>query len=219
MAAGANKTAAKINAAVQHQAPQTSESDEQRAEVLELVNSPTYRELGPAQLVPHLADQGLYIASEATIYRILRENKMNNHRGRAKPAHNHKPKQHVASAPNQVWSWDISYLMTQIKGVYFYLYMIIDVFSHKVVGWEVHDKECQILSALLLQKTMHATATTPGLVLHSDNGGAMKGATMLAKMQQLGVVASFTRCQRRQPLQRGAVQDPQISGVVPRQRL
>jgi putative transposase len=123
-----------------------------------------------------------YIFSEETIYRILKEHKMNN-----------KPKQHVADAPDQVWRWDITYLKTPIKGIFYYLYMIIDVFSRKAVGWEVHDKECQILSAQLLQQAVYNTGSRPGLVLHSDNGGAMQGATMLAQMQALSVVPSFSR--------------------------
>src|SRR5690606_21795667 len=154
-----------------------------------VVNAPDFRDLSPNQIVPALADQGEYIASESTMYRILREERQVNHRERHKPPV-HKPKEHVATAPNQVWSWDITYLRSTVRGQFFFLYLIVDVFSRKIVGWDVQDRESQDLAAALIA----ATAASEGvdqdqLVLHSDNGGPMKGATMLATLQSLGIVA------------------------------
>jgi transposase len=88
--------------------PANKLTDEERRQVLELVNSPEFVDLAPAQIVPKLADMGIYIASESTIYRILREEKLNAHRGRARPPTRHRPEEHGADGPNQVWCWDIS---------------------------------------------------------------------------------------------------------------
>lgn len=115
------------------------------------------------------------------------------HRGRAKaPVPRPKPEL-FASGPNQVWTWDISYLRTPIRGAFFYLYMVVDIFSRRIVGWEVHDEESSSLSAPLIQRASLATGSPEGLKLHSDNGGPMKASTMLAMLQLLGMSASFSR--------------------------
>ena len=143
-----------------------------------------------------MADRGLYIASESSFYRLLREVGQLQHRGRAaSPATRHRPKAYIADAPNQVWSWDITYLASQLKGVFFYLYLFMDIYSRKIVGWEVYETESSEQAANVLRKTKLAESMHPSdnIVLHSDNGGPMKGATMLATMQKLGVVPSFSR--------------------------
>jgi transposase InsO family protein len=100
----------------------------------------------------------------------------------------------VATAPNQVWSWDITYLRSPVRGAFYYLYLVEDVWSRKVVGWAVHDREAHELAAQLIARTCREESIDAGsLVLHSDNGGPMKGATMLATLQRLGVVPSFSR--------------------------
>lgn len=144
--------------------------------------------------MPQIADGGHYLASESTIYRLLRREGQLAHRGRARPAARHRPKELVATAPNQVWSWDISYLPSLIRGKFFYLYMIVDVFSRKIVGRAVHDAESDLHAAVLMAATCAAQGVRRDqLVVHSDNGGPMKGATMLATLQQLGVAPSFSR--------------------------
>ena len=166
----------------------------ERQRVLETANSVEFRDLSPRQIVPRLADAGLYIASESTFYRVLREEGQLAHRSPARPAQAHKPKEHVARGPNEVWSWDITYLRSAVRGAYFYLYMVIDVYSRKIVGWEVHIEESAQLAAELVQSAIHSEgADAKRLVLHSDNGGPMKGSTMLATLQRLGVIASFSR--------------------------
>jgi putative transposase len=166
----------------------------ERAKVLEVVNSPEYRDLPPKQVVPRLADEGRYIGSESTIYRILRAEGQNAHRGRAKPRTVRKVDEHVATAPNQVWSWDITYLLSSLRGRFFYLYLVEDVWSRRIVGFEVHEEESMVASAALVRATCTAENVDPnGLVLHSDNGGPMKGSTMLATLQHLGIVPSFSR--------------------------
>lgn len=166
----------------------------ERAKVLAIVNSPEYRDLPPKQVVPRLADDGRYIGSESTIYRILRAEGQAAHRGRAKPRTVRTVDEHVATAANQVWSWDITYLLSSVRGRFFFLYLVQDVWSRRIVGFEVHEEESMETSAALVRSTCAAEGVDPdGLVLHSDNGGPMKGSTMLATLRQLGIVASFSR--------------------------
>ena len=169
-------------------------SPAERAHVLEVVNSPEYRDLPPKQVVPRLADDGRYIGSESTIYRILRAEGQDAHRGRAKPRTARSVDAHVATAANQVWSWDITYLLSSLRGRFFYLYLVEDVWSRRIVGFEVHAEECMVASSAFMRATCAAEKVDPkGLVLHSDNGGPMKGSTMLATLQHLGIVPSFSR--------------------------
>ena len=166
----------------------------ERQQVLSVANSPKYRELSPKQIVPRLADEGLYVASESSFYRILRQEKQLAHRERCRPATHRRPREKVATGPCQVWSWDITYLRSTVTGQFFYLYMILDVWSRKIMAATVFSKECSQNSALLFVEAFHRHGVDPkGLVLHSDNGGPMKGSTMLATLQRLGVVPSFSR--------------------------
>lgn len=150
--------------------------------------------MSPKQIVPTLADENTYIASESSMYRVLRAEGQMTHRGRAKPPRHHRPKELVATGPNQVWSWDISWLPSLVRGRFFFLYMIIDVFSRKIVAHAVHDREDDVLAAALVAAACAAEGVArEQLVIHSDNGKPMKGATMLATLQQLGVMPSFSR--------------------------
>ena len=167
---------------------------EERRRIVEVVNSPEFRGLSPAQIVPLLADRGIYWASESTIYRILREENMLKHRQAAKPATGKRPRELSADGPNQVWSWDITYLPTTIRGQFLYLYLFMDVWSRRIMSAVVFGEESMDHAAQLFQKTCLVNGVAPrGLVLHSDNGGPMKGSTMLATLQRLGVVPSFSR--------------------------
>lgn len=171
-------------------------SEREEQEVLKIANSTEYRELSPKQIVPRLADQGQYVASESSFYRILRKQGQMSHREPSRPASRNKPEAFVATGPNQVYTWDITYLRSSLKGVFFYLYMIVDIWSRKIVGWEVHEQESMEYASLLMQCSCEALGVDPeGLILHSDNGGPMKGSTMLATLQRLGIVASFSRPQ------------------------
>ena len=162
--------------------------------VLETANSPEYRDLSPAQIVPRLADEGTYVASESTFYRLLRAAKQLAHRLRSKPATSKKPREQVATGPNQVWCWDITYLPGPVRGTFFFLYLFMDVWSRKIVGAQVYAEEnAERASQLFVQTCIRHGVEPEGLVLHSDNGGPMKGSTMLATLQWLGVVPSFSR--------------------------
>lgn len=171
-------------------------NEREREQIIEVCNSQEFRSQAPKQIVPILADRGVYLASESSFYRILHDADQLHHRGRAaSPATTEKPRAYVAYGPNQVWSWDITYLASNIKGAFFYLYLFMDIYSRKIIGWEVHENESSEQAAEVLRKTRmtEAISSRHAVVLHSDNGSPMKGATMLATMQKLGVVPSFSR--------------------------
>lgn len=181
------------------QGPKTSPSNKlsegERARILEAVNSPEFRDLSPKQIVPTLADREQYLASESTIYRILREEQQLSHRESYRaPTRRHKPQEHVATRPNQVWSWDITYLKSPLRGSFWYLYMVEDVWSRKVVGYEIHTEESSQHAAALLAAACRREGVSQGsLVIHMDNGSPMKGATLLATLERLGVAPSYSR--------------------------
>jgi putative transposase len=177
-----------------HHRPANMLTSAERETLLTVVNAPAYRDLSPHQIVPRLADAGQYLASESTIYRVLRAERLLQHRGRAKPPVRRPPRAHVATGPDRLWSWDITYLKTPVRGVFLYLYLMLDVWSRKIVGWAIHPEETAAHAAALFVATCRATQLDPaGIVLHADNGGPMKGATMLATLERLGVLASFSR--------------------------
>jgi putative transposase len=165
----------------------------ERAKVVEVATSPEFRDCSPKQIVPVLADRGIYIASESTFYRVLHAEQLQHHRTRARPPAQ-RPREHVANGPWQVASWDITYLRSHVCGEFFYLYLVEDVWSRKILGWEVHTSETAEHAAALIERVRRdAGRELTGWVLHSDNGSPMKGATMLATLQRLGVVPSFSR--------------------------
>lgn len=175
--------------------PKNKLSDAERGRVLEVVNLPEHRDLCVNQIVPRLADQGVYLASESTIYRILREVKQLRHRESSRPRQHHRPRELTATRPNQVWSWDITYLRSPVLGAFFYLYVAVDVWSRKIVAAEVHTAESSDNAARLFHDAVAKEGVDygDGLALHSDNGGPMKGATLLATLQRLGIATSFSR--------------------------
>jgi transposase InsO family protein len=169
-------------------------SPEERKRVVEVATSTEFRDLSPRQIVPLLADRNEYLASESTFYRVLRSEGLLTHRRTSRPCKpRHRP-QHVASAPNQLWSWDITYLRSAVRGRFFFLYLIVDVWSRKIVGWSVHEDELAEHSSTMIENAMHAEGVARGsLTLHADNGGPMKASTMLVTLQRLGIVPSFSR--------------------------
>lgn len=174
--------------------PANKLTEAERRQIIAVVTSPEFRDQSPKQIVPRLADRGQYLASEATFYRVLYAADMQHHRGRARPAVS-RPREHVATGPWQVGSWDITYLVSLVRGQFFYLYLVEDVWSRKILGWEVHEAEASELAAALIDRIRRENGDVDltGWVLHADNGGPMKGATMLATLQRLGVVPSFSR--------------------------
>jgi transposase InsO family protein len=168
-------------------------SQAERDAALALVNEPRFASSSPHQIVAILADEGRYLASESTLYRLLRAADQLTPRGRKAPPRP-RPQPWEATGPNQVWSWDITYLATTVRGAFFYLYLILDIYSRKIVGWEVYPEESAEHAAEIFKRAhLREAAGTADLVLHADNGSPMKGATMLATLQRLGVVPSFSR--------------------------
>ncbi len=164
--------------------------------ILKIVNQPEFSDKPPSQIISILADRGIYIPSESTFYRVLKEANQLRRRGRSREPVKREISTHVAKAPNHVYTWDITYLNGPIKGKHYYLYMISDIFSRKIVAWEVWDVESAENASVLIERAILsenlATREHP-LVLHSDNGSPMKGATMLETLYKLGITPSRSR--------------------------
>jgi len=173
--------------------PANKITPEERKEIISVCCSNRFMDLNPNEIVPMLAEEGRYIASESTFYRILREEKLNQHRSESSPRKNvSKPDELKATGPDQVLSWDITYLLSEIKGKYYYLYLFEDVWSRAIKGWDIHENESAENASILMRKIC-AESNISSVRLHSDNGSPMKGATMLSTLQSLGVVPSFSR--------------------------
>jgi len=164
------------------------------ARLIAVANSVEFGHLSPAQIVPRLADQGQYLASESTFHRVLKMENQLRHHGAERPAQpRSKPRALSATAPDELFSGDITYLATPVNGIYFYLYLFMDIFSRKVVGWQVYETESSQQAAEVMRDICRREKITPNqVVLHSDNGSPMKGATMLAILQALGAAPSFS---------------------------
>lgn len=167
----------------------------EQKEIIATANTAEFRDLSPNKIVPLLADKGVYIASESSFYRVLKAAKQLAHRQRSKPPERYtKPAPLTATRPNAVWSWDITYLRTEVQGIYYYLYMHVDLYSRRIMGAKVHETESSDHAAALARSLIWDYAIAPGtLYLHSDNGSPMKGSTMLVTLQNLGVMPSFSR--------------------------
>lgn len=177
-----------------NRSPANRLTPEEREEVIKIANRPEYCDLPPSQIVPILADRGRYVASESSFYRILKAERMLAHRSKSSPMQKRDFLELTATAPNQVWSWDITYLRSTIRGKFYYLYLPMDLFSRFIVHWEIHEVESSELSAQMIERACQKQGVERGQIyLHSDNGGPMKGATMLATLQRLGIMPSFSR--------------------------
>lgn len=167
---------------------------DERQEIIDVATHPDFCDLSPRQIVCQLADQGRYIASESTFYRVLRDHRMVRHRQPSRPATPRPKPQRVARRPGQVWVWDITYLATPVRGRFAYLYWVMDLFSRKIVGWHISDRESMDESSRLIEQTILAERLeAQGLCIHADNGAAMRGSTLLATLERLGVESSFSR--------------------------
>ncbi len=161
--------------------------------ILEILTSPEFRDLSPQQIVPKLADRGIHLASVSTFYRLLGRAEMQRHREPTQ-APRPRPKGLVATGPNQVWSWDITYLHSPVRGSFFYLYMVMDVWSRKIVAWEIHESESGADAARMIEAACRSEGVKGNeLTLHSDNGSPMRSATLAAKLASLNVQPSFSR--------------------------
>lgn len=173
--------------------PPNKLTEKEIKEIESICCSSRFKDLTPNEIVPILAEEGVYIASERTYYRVLKYKSLLAHRSASSPSKKrNKPEELKATGPDQVWSWDITYLLSDIKGKYYYLYMFEDIWSRAIVGWEIYEKESSEYASELMSR-IYREKNISGVTLHSDNGSPMKGATMLATLQRLGVVPSFSR--------------------------
>ena len=176
--------------------PSHALSEAEQARIIEIANEPRFADTPPGRIVPALADEGIYIASESSFHRVLRAHGQMNRRGRAQPPRTSRPPTtHIATRPGEVWCWDVTFLPAQIQGGWFYFYLILDLYSRKIVGFEVHDTDSAEHAAHLARRTalaegVHATSTRP--VLHGDNGATLKATTVLAMLHWLGIEPSYS---------------------------
>jgi putative transposase len=177
--------------------PSHALSEMERARIIEVANEPRFAETPPSRIVPTLADEGIYVASESSFHRVLRAHGQMNRRGRAQPPRaSRPPTTHIATGPAEVWCWDVTFLPAQIQGRWFYFYLILDLYSRKIVGFEVHDTDSAEHAAHLARRTalaegVHAMPVRP--VLHGDNGATLKATTVLAMLHWLGIEPSYSR--------------------------
>ncbi|WP_428837339.1 IS3 family transposase [Yersinia rohdei] len=170
-------------------------SQEEETLIRDICHEPEYASLPPSQIVPRLADKGVYLASESSFYRVLRRSGEVHRRGRqARQQRVSVPTTFIASGPCQVWSWDITWLPSVVRGRWFYLYLILDLYSRKITGYEVHETESGEQAAALMQRSViREGCWRQPLVLHADNGAAMKSQTLQMKLHELNITPSHSR--------------------------
>lgn len=174
--------------------PENKLTYEEEQEIIKTINLPEYCNLPPSQIVPKLADEGKYIASESSFYRVMKKYNQQKHRGSTKAPVKRKVTTHSATKINQVWTWDITWLKTNVKGLYYKLYLMMDIWDRSIVGHEVWEEENSENASILIEKAVIANKVLrKPLVLHSDNGSPMKGSTFLATLERLGITKSFSR--------------------------
>ena len=168
-------------------------SETEKDAVVAAFNRPEVADLPVKVACATLMDQGHYTASPSTCARVLAERKMDRRKEPRKAAKAKRPEL-LATGPGQVWCWDITWLDAPLKGTYFYLYMAIDMFSRKVVAWEVYAKEDGALARALFAEAMEAEGIRPGtLLVHADNGRPMRSLKLRALFDVLQVTASYGR--------------------------
>jgi len=167
-------------------------TDYEKQKILDICNQKEYQGESPNTIVPQLAEKGIYIASESMFYKVLKENNQLKYRGESKPATVRQIPILTATGPNQVWSWDITYIKTKVRGLFFYLYLFMDIWSREITGWTINENESGNVAADTLDRICNEHNISE-VWLHSDNGSPMKCATMLSRMEALGVLASFSR--------------------------
>jgi len=167
--------------------------DVERQRILETLHEPEFADQPPTEVYATLLGRGIYLGSIRTMYRVLAEAGEAKERRNQRPAHVHVKPTLTATAPNQVWTWDITKLATMERGVFLMAYVIIDLFSRFVVGWMLAKKECKHLAAQLFAETIARHGVEPGLQVHADRGSAMKSDTLAQLLESLGASRSFSR--------------------------
>jgi putative transposase len=174
--------------------PPRALDDAERARVLETLNSERFVDQPPAQVHATLLDEGTYLCSARTMHRILQANEQVRERRDQLRHPKHAKPELVATAPNQVWSWDITKLLGPVKWSYFYLYVILDIYSRYVVGWLLANRESATLAKRLIEETCKKEGIEPGcLTLHADRGASMKSKTLAQLLADLAVTKTHSR--------------------------
>jgi putative transposase len=166
----------------------------ERQQVLEILHEPRFIDLAPAEVYATLLDEGQYVCSERTMYRILSESQEVRERRNQLRHPPHAAPELLATRPNEVWSWDITKLLGPTKWTYFYLYVILDIFSRYVVGWMVAYRQSAVLAQRLIEETCARQGIAPGqLTVHADRGGPMTAKPMALLLADLGVAKTHSR--------------------------
>ncbi len=183
-----------------HQQPRPTPAralcESEREHVLDVLACPRFVDRSPAEVVATLLDEGEYLCSERTMYRVLAANQPVRERRNQREHPQYTKPELVATGPNQTWSWDITKLLGPKKWTYFYLYVVLDIFSRYVVGWMVADRENSALAGRLIEETCHKQGVEPEvLTLHSDRGAPMTSKCTAQLLADLGVTRSLSRPQ------------------------
>jgi len=169
-------------------------SAEERQDVLDLLHEPRFVDAAPAEVWATLLDEGRYLCSERTMYRILAANQEVRERRNQLRHPSYAAPELSATRPNELWSWDITKLKGPAKWVYYYLYVILDVFSRYVVGWMVAERESATLAERLIEQTCEREGIAPGqLTLHADRGPSMRAKDLALKLADLGITKTHSR--------------------------
>lgn len=169
-------------------------TENEQQEIIDICCCDKYKDKTPYDIFFSLLEEdNRYIASIRTIYRVLKIAGKIHHRGRSKPRKaRNKPPEVIATGPNQVWCWDITWLATKVRGIYLFAYKIIDIWDKSIVGWEIHDRENEQLARDLFQR-LEFQYSLSGIHLHSDNGHPMKGMSLLAFLYSMKISVSRSR--------------------------
>ena len=174
--------------------PKQSLSPAERQAVLATLHEDRFIDLAPTEIYAQLLDEGQHLCSIRTMYRVLAENEEVRERRRQRLHVPYAKPELLATAPNQVWSWDITKLLGPATWTYFYLYVLLDIFSRYVVGWLVAEKESAALAKRLIAESCARQNIEPGqLIIHADRGSAMRSKTLAQTMASLGVTKSHSR--------------------------
>ncbi len=169
-------------------------SVEERQTVLSVVNSERFCDQAPAEVYATLLDEGQYLCSQRTMYRVLEDNHQVRERRDQLRHPQYQAPELLASRPNEIWSWDITKLLGPAKWTYFYLYVILDIFSRYVVGWMVAYRESAQLAKRLIEQTVERQQIEPGkLTLHADRGSSMTSKPVAFLLAELGVTKTHSR--------------------------
>jgi putative transposase len=168
--------------------------DQERQEVLAVLHRERFMDKAPAEVAATLVDEGVYLCSPRTMYRVLDANKEVRERRNQLRHPAYKKPELLATAPNQVWSWDITKLLGPVKWTYYYLYVILDIFSRYVVGWLLADRESAGLAKRLISETCERQGIEKSqLTIHADRGSSMKSLPVAQLLADLGVTKSHSR--------------------------